>query len=249
MPIIEVKDLNYSIDGLTILKNISFQIKHGDYVAVVGPNGGGKSTLVNTILGLKRDFSGKISLFGERLEKFKKWNKIGFVPQRVIEVDPKFPITVYETIKLGRMAKFKLFWKDHSEDIKIVDEVMEKLKISNLKNRLIGELSGGQKQRVMIARALVSEPELLFLDEPNSGVDSETQREFYSILQHLNRDKGITIIFVTHDIGVIEDSINSIISINREIIKSDTPRTIFNCQVMREVYGINSHLRNHHHQH
>ena len=242
MPIVEVQNLNYIIDEITILKNISFTINRGDYIAVVGPNGGGKSTLINTILGLNKDYQGKISLFGEDLQQFDSWSKIGFLPQRVVEVDSKFPITVYETVKLGRMKNFKKFWRDNSKDIKIVDKIMKSLKILDLKDRLIGELSGGQKQRVMIARSLVSEPELLFLDEPNTGVDIETQREFYSILKDLNKNRGLTIVFITHDIGVIEDNITSLISINREILKSDKPRTIFNCQVMREVYGIDSHL-------
>jgi len=242
LPIVEVQNLNYIIDEITILKNISFTINRGDYIAVVGPNGGGKSTLINTILGLNKDYQGKISLFGEDLQQFDSWSKIGFLPQRVVEVDSKFPITVYETVKLGRMKNFKKFWRDNSKDIKIVDKIMKSLKILDLKDRLIGELSGGQKQRVMIARSLVSEPELLFLDEPNTGVDIETQREFYSILKDLNKNRGLTIVFITHDIGVIEDNITSLISINREILKSDKPRTIFNCQVMREVYGIDSHL-------
>lgn len=247
MPIVQVENLNYKINGIEILKNISFSINRGDYLAIVGPNGGGKSTLVNTILGITKNYSGRISLFNQEIGKFKEWNKIGFVPQRVIEIDSKFPITVFETIKLGRMQYFKKFWKDHTSDYEIIDEVMNSLSILDLKDRLIGELSGGQKQRVMIARALVSKPELLFLDEPNTGVDIETQREFYSILTKLNKENGLTIVFITHDIGVIEDSINSLMSINREILKSDKPRTIFNCQVMREVYGINSHLSNHTH--
>jgi len=247
LSIVQVENLNYVVDGITILKDISFTINRGDYVAVVGPNGGGKSTLINTILGLNTDFSGQISIFGENITKFNSWNKIGFVPQRVIEFDSKFPITVYETVKLGRMRNFKKFWRDNRKDIEIVNRVMKSLKIIDLKDRLIGELSGGQKQRVMIARSLVSEPELLFLDEPNTGVDITTQREFYSILKDLNSNKGLTIVFITHDIGVIEDSINSLISINREMLKSDKPRTIFNCQVMREVYGIDSHLNDHNH--
>ena len=245
MRIIEVKNLNYIINGISILKDISFHINAGDYTAVVGPNGGGKTTLINTILGLKKGWTGEIKLFNQKLEDFKEWQKIGYVPQRVIEFDQKFPITVFETVKLGRMYNFKKFWRNHTKDIKTINDIIEALGISDLKNKLIGELSGGQKQRVMIARALASEPELLLLDEPNTGIDNETQQEFYNILKRLNKEQKITIIFITHDIGVIEDSINSIISINKEILKSDQPRTIFNCQVMREVYGIESHLHYH----
>ena len=245
MRIIEVKNLNYIINGISILKDINFHINAGDYTAVVGPNGGGKTTLINTILGLKKGWTGEIKLFNQKLEDFKEWQKIGYVPQRVIEFDQKFPITVFETVKLGRMYNFKKFWRNHTKDIKTINDIIEALGISDLKNKLIGELSGGQKQRVMIARALASEPELLLLDEPNTGIDNETQQEFYNILKRLNKEQKITIIFITHDIGVIEDSINSIISINKEILKSDQPRTIFNCQVMREVYGIESHLHYH----
>ena len=196
-------------------------------------------------MGLKKGWTGEIKLFNQKLEDFKGWQKIGYVPQRVIEFDQKFPITVFETVKLGRMYNFKKFWRNHTKDIKTINDIIEALGISDLKNKLIGELSGGQKQRVMIARALASEPELLLLDEPNTGIDNETQQEFYNILKRLNKEQKITIIFITHDIGVIEDSINSIISINKEILKSDQPRTIFNCQVMREVYGIESHLHYH----
>ena len=245
MRIIEVKNLNYIINGISILKDISFHINAGDYTAVVGPNGGGKTTLINTILGLKKGWTGEIKLFNQKLKDFKEWQKIGYVPQRVIEFDQKFPITVFETVKLGRMYNFKKFLRNHTKDIKTINDIIEALGISDLKNKLIGELSGGQKQRVMIARALASEPELLLLDEPNTGIDNETQQEFYNILKRLNKEQKITIIFITHDIGVIEDSINSIISINKEILKSDQPRTIFNCQVMREVYGIESHLHYH----
>ena len=245
MRIIEVKNLNYIINGISILKDISYHINAGDYTAVVGPNGGGKTTLINTILGLKKGWTGEIKLFNQKLEDFKEWQKIGYVPQRVIEFDQKFPITVFETVKLGRMYNFKKFLRNHTKDIKTINDIIEALGISDLKNKLIGELSGGQKQRVMIARALASEPELLLLDEPNTGIDNETQQEFYNILKRLNKEQKITIIFITHDIGVIEDSINSIISINKEILKSDQPRTIFNCQVMREVYGIESHLHYH----
>ncbi len=239
MQIVEVENLNYSLGEIEILKNINFSINESEYVAIVGPNGGGKSTLINTILGLNRNFSGKISLFEKNLKEFEEWSKIGFVPQRAVEIDQRFPIRVDEVVRLG----FKRgFWKKGIED-----EVLKQLGISHLKKRLIGELSGGQKQRVMIARALISKPKLLVLDEPNTGVDSETQQNFHKILRKLNREYGITILFITHDIGMIEDSITSIMSINRELIASKEPHNIFNCKVMRDVYGIESHLREHRH--
>jgi zinc transport system ATP-binding protein len=245
--VLEVQDLNYRVDNLSILEDVSFSIQKGEYTAIIGPNGGGKTTLINTILGLNRGYSGSIKLFETPLQKFQEWSRIGYVPQRAVEIDRKFPITVYEVIKMGRFKSIKKFWRSRKEDLKIIDSVMAELKIETLKDRLIGELSGGQRQRVMIAKALVSEPELLFLDEPNSGVDGESQKDFYSILKKLNQEKGISILFITHDIGVIEDSITSIISINKRLQQSSNPEEVFNCQTMRAVYGIDSHLINHRH--
>ncbi len=247
MSIVETIALNYFINNINILKDIYIKIEKGDYVAVIGPNGGGKSTLISTILGLKDGYTGEVRLFGKPLKEFNDWNKIGFVPQRAIEIDSNFPISVYETIKLGRISMNRKFWQKDNDGDKLILEIMEKLKIVNLKNRLIGELSGGEKQRVMIARALVSQPELLVLDEPNTGIDVATQREFYAILKDLNIKKGLTIMFVTHDIAVIEDSINSIITVNREASKSESPQTLFNCKTIRDIYGIDSHLKNHRH--
>ncbi|EJF06442.1 ATPase component of Mn/Zn ABC-type transporter [Thiovulum sp. ES] len=213
MPIVRVKNLNYKLNGVEILRDINFSIESGEYVAIVGPNGGGKTTLVNIILQLKRGWSGEIELFGTPVSKFKDWKKIGFLPQRAIDIDHKFPIKVSEVVRLGNLDSF---WKKDQQ----VQKTMENLGIYEFKDRLIGELSGGQKQRVMIARALVSNPKLLFLDEPNSGVDQKTQAEFYRLLSDLNRENSLTIVFITHDIGAIEESVTSLFSVNRELIRS-----------------------------
>jgi zinc transport system ATP-binding protein len=211
LSIIKVENLNYFLNGVEILKDVNFSVEKGEYVAIVGPNGGGKTTLINILLQLKSGWSGKIELFQKPVSKFKEWNRIGFLPQRAIDIDHKFPIKVSEVVRLGNL---KSFWKKDSE----VQKVMEQFGIDQFQDRLIGELSGGQKQRVMIARALVSKPELLFLDEPNSGVDQETQAEFYALLKRINRELGVTIVFITHDIGAIEECVTSLFSVNRELV-------------------------------
>jgi zinc transport system ATP-binding protein len=213
LSIVRVENLNYKLNGVEILRDINFSIESGEYVAIVGPNGGGKTTLVNIILQLKRGWSGEIKLFETPVSKFKDWKKVGFLPQRAIDIDHKFPIKVSEVVRLGNLDSF---WKRDRQ----VQKTMENLGIYEFKDRLIGELSGGQKQRVMIARALVSNPKLLFLDEPNSGVDQKTQAEFYRLLSDLNRENGLTIVFITHDIGAIEESVTSLFSVNRELIRS-----------------------------
>jgi zinc transport system ATP-binding protein len=249
--IIEVSNFYYSLNKNLILDNVSLTIKRGDYTAIVGPNGGGKTTLIRSILGLTNEANsktkGSIRLFNQNLKDFKKWSKIGFVPQKAIEIDRNFPATVYEVIKMANSTNFLDFWGNSNKQKEKIETVLRQLNILELKDRRIGNLSGGQKQRVMIARALVSEPELLILDEPYAGVDIESQKNFYKILSKLNLEKKITILFITHDIGMIQNSINSIIAVNKKVIQDSEPEAVYNCTTMQEVYGVQSHLAEHRH--
>ena len=249
--IIEVKNFSYYLNNNKILENINLKVQRGDYTAIVGPNGGGKTTLIRSILGLGQKIntrqSGEINLFSQKLSNFKDWKKIGFVPQRAIEFDNTFPATVYEVVKMAISSSFYNFWTNTKVQKEKIESVLKQMNILELKERRIGNLSGGQKQRVMIARALITEPELLILDEPYAGVDTKSQKSFYNILSKLNQKKQITILFITHDVGMIQDNINSIIAVNKTILKDENPEAIFNCVTMKEVYGIESHLAEHRH--
>ena len=246
-PVFEAKGVQYSVHGNTILKNINLLIKRGTYAAIIGPNGGGKTTLVRLLLGLGKASGGEIKLFGKAQKQFDDWHKIGYVPQRVSLVDQQFPATVYEVVRMGRVARRGLFKRERPEDVEAIENAMEKMAVSDLRDRLVGELSGGQRQRVMIARALASEPEVLILDEPNTGVDAQSQSRFYELLRKLNKEESLSIIFITHDIGVIANDIQSLFFVNQTILSSDTPAEVLSCSTMSKLYGIDAHVVHHSH--
>jgi zinc transport system ATP-binding protein len=250
LPIFDVKNLSFKVRDQIILENVTFQIFEGEYIAIIGPNGGGKTTLIRLLLGLETPSSGEIKIFGKKLKDFKEWHKIGYVPQRATLVDENFPATVEDIVKMGRIAKRGIFAGVSSEDKDRVHDAMVKMDILNLKDRMVGTLSGGQRQRVMIARALASSPKILILDEPNTGVDMVSQQRFYALLAKLNKDENITILFITHDIGVIADDIGRVFTINQKATICNDPKQLLSCEEVSELYGINAHsLYNHKHEH
>jgi zinc transport system ATP-binding protein len=250
IPIFDVKNLNFSVRGQSILSNISLEIFNGEYVAIIGPNGGGKTTLIRMLLGLEEPTSGSIKLFGKKLSNFKAWHKIGYVPQRASLVDANFPATVLDIVSMGRTAQRGIFSFMNKKDKSAVEDAMIKMDILNLKDKMVGTLSGGQRQRVMIARALASKPEILILDEPNTGVDMVSQRNFYELLAKLNKEENITIVFITHDIGVIADDIGRLVTVNQKAIICNNPKEALSCEEMSALYGIEAHLiHNHKHEH
>lgn len=248
-PVFEVKNLFYQVNGQKILQNISLSVLPGDYCAIIGPNGGGKTTLIRLLLGLGTPTQGEIKLFGQALGHFKRWDKIGYVPQRAAQLDQNFPATVSEVVKMGCIVKQGLFKRMRPEDKEAVHEAMVKMDVLDIQDKLIGELSGGQRQRVMIARALASKPEVLILDEPNTGVDVVSQQRFYKLLRELNRHENMTIIFITHDIGVIVDDIGRLFTINQTLLTCNNPKEAISCEDMSKLYGIDAHLIHNHHHH
>ena len=250
IPIFDVKDLHFKARGQKILSHISLEIFNGEYVAIIGPNGGGKTTLIRMLLGLENPTDGKIKIFGKNIANFKEWNKIGFVPQRASHVDENFPASALDIVKMGRISKQKLFSRESEEDRMAVHDAMQKMDILDLKDKMVGTLSGGQRQRVMIARALASKPEILILDEPNTGVDIVSQNNFYTLLRKLNEEEKMTIVFITHDIGVIADDIGRLFTINQKATICNNPKEALSCEDMSELYGISAHLvHNHKHEH
>jgi zinc transport system ATP-binding protein len=245
--LIETKKLSFSVGSLKIVSDVSTKIFQGDYTAIIGPNGGGKTTLVRLMLGLEKKTSGEILLFNTPIKKFKQWGKVAYVPQNVSHVDRNFPATVKEIVRMGRSALKKGWQRFNAEDEAIINESMTKLNVKHLEDKLVGELSGGQRQRVMIARALATNPKLLILDEPNTGVDMVSQKKFYNLLKELNEKDGLTIVFITHDLGVIADDIKSVICINQTLLACNNPHEILSCSAMSELYGVDAHVMHHHH--
>ncbi len=248
VPIFDVKNLNFIVNGQKILSNISLEIFKSEYIAIIGPNGGGKTTLVRILLGLDKPTSGEVKLYGKKMSEFKRWDKIGYVPQRASLVDTSFPATVEDIVNMGRTSKRALFSKKSKEDIQAVESAMIKMDVLHLKDRMVGDLSGGQRQRVMIARALASKPEILILDEPNTGVDVVSQKRFYTLLKKLNKEEKITVVFITHDIGVIADDIARLFTVNEKLQVCNSPKHALTCEDMSSLYGIDAHLiQNHGH--
>jgi zinc transport system ATP-binding protein len=250
LPIFDIKNLSFVVKGQRILSNISLEIFSSEYIAIIGPNGGGKTTLIRMLLGLEKPTSGEVKIYGKKLGNFKEWHKIGYVPQRASHVDSSFPATVLDIVKMGRTSQSGFLSSFGEEDKKSVYDAMAKMDILDLQDKMIGTLSGGQRQRAMIARALASKPEILILDEPNTGVDVASQKNFYALLRKLNREDKITIVFITHDVGVIADDIARLFTINEKAVICNDPKHLLSCEEMSELYGIDAHLlHNHKHEH
>ena len=248
-PVFEVKNLFFTANEQKILEDITLTILPGDYCAIIGPNGGGKTTLIRLLLGLEKPTQGRIELFGQQLSRFKRWYKVGYVPQRASQLDQNFPATVLEVVKMGRIAQQGLFSRATQADKEAIEEAMVKMDVLDIQHKLVGELSGGQRQRVMIARALASKPEVLILDEPNTGVDVISQKRFYKLLKELNEEEKMTIIFITHDIGVIADDIGRLFTVNQTLLTCNNPKEAISCDDMSALYGIDAHLIHNHHHH
>lgn len=235
--IIEIEHVSFSYEHNKILDDISFNIHLGDYLGVVGPNGGGKTTLLKIMLGLLPDYSGIIKLFGVDLHKFKDWSKIGYVPQKATNFDMNFPATVEEIVAMGRYGRIGLFHFPSAKDKHIVQDSLKKVGMSDFAHTLIGSLSGGQQQRVFIARALASEPEVIILDEPTVGVDPETQKTFYSLLKDLNRRMDLTLILVSHDLDVVASETTEVACINGNLVYHGTPASFLKENHIADAYG------------
>jgi zinc transport system ATP-binding protein len=201
--VLEIKHLSFNYGERQVLKDINLRVHRGDYLALVGSNGSGKTTLIKTILGLLRPGSGSVTLFGEESVGFKDATKIGYVSQRATQFDPNFPITVEQAVMMGRYARAGLFRRVSLADRKKTRAALKHVELWQYKDRLIGDLSGGQQQRIFIARALASDPEVLFLDEPTVSVDARVKQEFYELLRKLNQNLHLTIILITHDVETI----------------------------------------------
>jgi len=216
--IISVDNLHFKYQGGEVLTGVKFDIAAGDFVGLVGPNGGGKTTLVRLILGLLKPSRGTIQIFGRQTSDFFDRSKIGYLPQKPFPYSLRFPSTVGEVVGLGLLS-LKTFPRTLGQgDEAAVDRALDRLSIRKLKHKLIGELSGGQQQRVFLARALVNEPELLVLDEPVPALDPESRENFFATLEELNAKKGVTILLVTHDLVNIGRYARQLLYIDRKIV-------------------------------
>ena len=201
--VLEVKDLSFSYPDKSILHRLSFDVDAGDFMCIVGTNGTGKSTLLKLILNQLSPLEGEIKLLGTNSEKYKDFASIAYVSQKATNINRDFPATVEEVVSLGLYSKKGLFKRNTKEDKKLIDSALERVGMLDYKHRQIGYLSGGQQQRVFIAKALISNPRIIFLDEPTTGIDIRAVDSICCLLGDLNKNSGITIVMVTHDISSI----------------------------------------------
>lgn len=249
--ILEIEGLTFRYEDRNVIEDIHLQVPKGAFLGLVGPNGSGKSTLLKCILGVLKLKKGNIRLFGIDSRKFKAWNQIGYVSQKANSFNSGFPATVFEVVSMGLVSKKGLFRFLTKEDKEKVAKAIADVGMSEFQNRNIGELSGGQQQRVFIARALVSSPELLILDEPTVGVDIKSVESFYEILEYLNKRLGITLILVTHDIGAVTEKVTHVACLNQRLHfhgKVEKFRELEDAD-MSILYGYHVHRLEHDHEH
>ncbi|HZJ83353.1 MAG TPA: ABC transporter ATP-binding protein [Clostridia bacterium] len=250
--VIEVKDLTVYYQDVCALSKVNLSVKNKEFLGIIGPNGGGKSTLLKAILGLLSPDSGTINIFGKPAAK--ALGMIGYVPQ-FTKFHRDFPISMEETIMMGRLSgKTPMFHKYSKKDLEIVDDLMDKLDIYSLKDRQIGRLSGGQLQRALIARALTVEPRILLLDEPTASLDTESKSHIYSILEELNKD--ITVIMVTHDMGAVSSHVHSLACLNKQLyyhghseLSDEVIENLYGCPVDLIDHGVPHRVLKDHNNH
>lgn len=237
MEILAVNNLSFSYGAAPVLSDVSFTVNKGDFIALAGPNGAGKTTLIRIILGLESKLLGEIKIFGDNLGNKKNWSRIGYLPQRVNIFNPLFPATVEEVVSLGLLSQKKYPKKINSNDEEKIDKVLELLEILNLKKRPVNELSGGQQQRIFLARALVSNPELLIMDEPSTALDPEMRETFFKIIEKLNKDNGVTVIIITHDTTQIGEYANRLLYLDKRVIFSGPFADFCHSADMEKYFG------------
>jgi len=233
---IKFEDVNFSYESLPVLTNVNFVINKSDFISILGPNGGGKTTLAKLILGLYKPDSGKIFIHGQ--SPVKSRDIIGYVPQYSL-FDPNFPVSVFDVVLMGRIKNFSL---GHSkEDKYLALKSMESVGISDLKTKPYSDLSGGQRQRVLIARALTTKPQILLLDEPTANVDASIEYKMSAMLNKLK--KNMTILLITHDLGFVPELVNKVVCVNKKV--HIHPTSGITDEHIRERYNDNMRIVRH----
>jgi len=238
--VISIRNLWAGYEHEQVLEDINLSVYEGDFIGLIGPNGGGKTTLIRVLLGLLSPAQGEVQIMGRSVQEGRR--AVGYVPQ-VVNFDRDFPIRVWDVARMGRLGHRRLLQRYTTEDNTLVAEALRKVEMFNLRKRPIGELSSGQRQRVYIARALASQPKILLLDEPTSNVDPQVSNSIYELLQQLNEE--VTILLISHDMSAISAYVKSVGCLNRRLfyhggkeITSQMLEQAYQCPIDLIAHGV-----------
>jgi len=215
-PVITIRNVFASYESTTVLEDINLVVEELDFIGLIGPNGGGKTTLIKVLLGLIKPEQGEVKILDRSVKEGRKY--LGYVPQ-LLEFDRQFPIRVEEVVLMGRLGKRPLLQRYNAKDEEIVTRSLAQVGLLELRSRAIGQLSGGERQRVYLARALASEPRILLLDEPTANLDAQVQNNIYELLKELNQ--FMTIILISHDLSAVSTYVKTIGCLNRRLLYHD----------------------------
>ncbi len=245
--LVQVEGVSFSFGFRRVLEDISLAIGAGDFLALLGPNGSGKTTLIKVILNLLSPEGGRVLLWGRSAAEFAEWEKIGYVPQKATHFDSAFPASVREVVAMALRSTRPAARLPRRAQEDAIRHALDLVGMDEHRDRPIGRLSGGQQQRIFIARAIVTRPGLLFLDEPTAGVDAEMQERFYDLLGRLNTVQGITIVLVTHDIGIVDKHVSRVACLNQRLIYHGSHKDFCRSGVVEDMLSGGNHLISHRH--
>jgi len=240
-PVIQIEGLTFRYDsGGPVLEGVTLTIYELDFASIIGPNGGGKTTLLKLMLGLLTPTSGRIRMLG--MSPVRARPRIGYMPQHAA-TDSKFPVQVLDVVLMGRLGPGRGLGPFSRRDRDAAVESIARVGLAGLEKQPFSELSGGQRQRVLLARALVSDPELLLLDEPAAGLDQKVEQDFFELLRELNRSK--TLLLVSHDLGFVSSFVKTVVCVHRTV--DVHPMSSLDGTMIQELYGGDVHLVHHDH--
>jgi zinc transport system ATP-binding protein len=237
-PVISIARLSFNYNGDTVLDDVSLAVEAMDFVALVGPNGGGKTTLLKLMLGLLTPTTGLVRVFGQNPSLSRRL--IGYLPQHA-HVDPRFPVSVLDVVLMGRVTATRKVGPYRRADRQAAETALEQVGLADIRRRPFSELSGGQQQRALIARALAAEPKMLLLDEPTAGLDLRMEEELYHLLSELNR--RMTVVLVSHDLGFVSQFVRTVVCVKRHVVVH--PTSEITGEIIQEIYGADVRMVRH----